>query len=192
MSDAPHDAKPPADRPDSTLPAILVAAGVLAIAAILIFWPEDDAVESRSDAAEGASVDGGDRAGSPRGDGRVPARDFDEANAHARRREISGDATPQQLAPPTPAASAPREFASKAEEIAWYEDQLGKARTILDMRRRAVDRLPAARERIERGEDAAAKLADFELRKRVVESNLTEAEARLRDVEQRLLELRSL
>jgi hypothetical protein len=201
MSDkATEDANPTASesREGGLLPAMLAGAGILIVVALLVLWPSGDdggsGPESLAGSAQGAAgaAGGGNGAG---GRGGVQARDFDEASRQspAPRMNPAVRLPPQGagMAPGMPPKSDdPPEFASRQDEITWYEERLARAIQMRDSRQKFVERLPKIRERIEEGDNPEEGLKAFEGRKKIVEDNFAKAQARVDELEAKLAGLR--
>lgn len=186
------------------MPVVAGVGVVLAVIAAIALWPksEDAGGDAKKRAKPGASARAGDGegggggAGGPGGAG-VAARAYDNPNAPGGSGRINpavklpnvgmapegAGGTPQKDEPPAT-------FASKAEEIAWYEGRLERANKNLEARKKFYDRLPAVRERVAAGPDPQRQLETFEGRKKVVEENYAKAQADVIEVEKKLKELR--
>jgi hypothetical protein len=175
-------------------PMIAVGGGILALAALIAFWPSDGDKPGKK-GKKGNLVEAGvAEAGGAAGRGGVQAREFDEAKAARTSRRnpavrlpdgmgVSPQGAPQPEAPPS--------FASKEEEIAWYEKRLEKAMKARDDRKKFAERLPGVKERIEQSPNfSPEQLEAFKKRETVVKDNLTKAEAEVEKIEKKLAELR--
>ena len=198
-SDAPT-AKPADEEEQSFLPTVLAGAGILAVAALLIFWPSDDP------AKDGASADGkGQASASARGGGAeggaagraagVAARPSDAPTTAARSQRINpAIKLPQTrgMAPTTPEAvhADPPPGATVDEQIAFYEGRLEAAIRMRDNRKKFYDRLPALKQRIESSPNPEQSMETFERRKQIVEDNYEKAKAEVERLEGKLAELR--
>lgn len=181
------------------MPALLGAGAVAAIVALVLMWPSGDKTDRAGADASGKARTTANAAGKGPGGGAaaagggVAARENDDPNAAS----VVGKRNPAVrlpnvgLAPePPPAPAEPPAFATKAEEIAWYEKKLEQAKKTRDARQTFVDRLPRVRERLEKNPDAARQLEAFEGRKKIVEDNYTKAVADVNSLERKLAELR--
>jgi ribosomal protein L15 len=175
---------------------ILVGVGlVAAVLAIIALWPGDE--KGRGDkrgasAAERAGRSAGAIAAAGEGEGGVKARNYDEPSAaRTGARNPAVKLPPVGMAPDrAPEDDTPPVFESKEAEIAWYEKRLDAAKKQADSRRKFVDRLPAVRERIEKGPDPDKQLEAFEGRSRIVKDNYDKALAKVVELEKKLAELR--
>jgi hypothetical protein len=198
----------PAERPSASappaqgesgrgvLPVVIGGAVILAVFALIAFWPGDSTstgsgadkkAASASERGEGGRAGGG-------GGGGVQAREYDEPSAPTR----PGKRNPAVRLPnvgmspeaPAPKDDTPPTFGSKAEEIAWYERKLEQAQEVLEARQKFAERLPKVREKIEQAPNAEQQLQAFEQRKKIVEDNFAKAQADVADLEKKLAELR--
>jgi hypothetical protein len=177
----------------SLLPAALGGAGILVAAALLIFWPSGSESESGEDAASksaSASADGGSKKGRTGG---VRARQFDEASgadkAEVRRNPAIRLPQGMGMSPNAPEPAGPPEFETKDQEIDWHVDQLKRAETQLQFRKKAHARLDKIRESIEKGPNPKQGLEEFESRKKMVEDNLQRAEQKVSALKKKLADL---
>ena len=174
------------------LPAIVVGAGILVVAALLIFDfgddKDSDGDKSANAAQAGAAEGGGSRAGANKGG--VPSRPYDPAEGPKSRRNPAIKLPNVGMAPAPAAPEGPPEFSNTAEEIAWYEKKLAGAIKIRDARKKFVERLPKVKERIEAGPNPEEGLESFEGRKKIVEDNYASAQKDVEEIEAKLAELR--
>ena len=195
------DAKPSSNGNDEEesgglLPAIVVGAGILVVAALLIF-DFGDSDDAQGDKSASSAQDGGHgngAAGNGKGrKGGIQSRPYDAAKGRNGGRinpavlpKLGGMST-QTAAPPP---EKPPTFASTAEEIAWVEKKLVGAKRIRDDRKKFVERLPRVKERIEAGADAERGLKSFDGRKKIVEDNYDKAVKKVEELEAKLTKLR--
>lgn len=194
------DAKPSPSGEDEEesgglLPAIVVGAGILVVAALLIFdfGDSDDAQDGKtaSSARDGSHGNGAVADGKGHKGG-IQSRPYDAAKGRKGGRinpavlpklgGMSTQAAPEPQKPPT--------FANTAEEIAWIEKKLVGAKRMRDDRKKFVERLPKVRARIEAGADPEKGLKSFDGRKKIVEDNYDKAVKKVEELEDRLTELR--
>ncbi len=195
------------EREGGLIPAILAGAGILAVVGLLVFWPsgDDDASDRGKGAKNGgkarvaagagpAGADAKNGGKSAQGGGGVGARPVDAATpaASAAVGRVNPALKPQGLgmAPAVPQEEPPPKFNNVQEEIDWYEGRLSTANTHLEKRRENAGRLPRAKQRAEDSANPTQALANFEKRKKIVESNVTKAEAKVAEIEKKLAELR--
>jgi hypothetical protein len=191
--DTTKEPTPPPEEKRSLVPTILAIAAVCAVVALLFLWPGGG-----GSGPEGATDRDG--AGGPRGGqasertkrAGVQARGYDEAKGSPGGRVNPAVKLPNVgMAPgPAPGPEEPPEFKSAEEEIAWYEKKLEQAKANLEMRTLAMQRLDGARERAEQSADPQEALRVFEGRKERVEDNHRRAEEKVKELEQKLAELR--
>lgn len=180
------------------MPVIAGLGALLAVILAIVMWPSDEkgsgaGKNAKTGAAAGEAGDGSvTAAGRAAG---VAPRTYDEPS----QRSGSGKINPAiRLAEVglAPAGSVPAEddtppvFASTAEEIAWYEVRLERARKKLDARKKFADRLPAARERAANGPEPQRQLEVYEGRKKIVDNNYARAQSEVIEIERKLKELR--
>jgi len=191
--DTTKEPTPSPEEKSSPIPTILVIAAVCAVVALLFLWPggagksPEEASRRGGEAGAGGerSPDKGERAG-------VQARGYDEAQGRGEPRVNPAIKLPAVgMAPgPAPQPEEPPEFQSVEEENAWYEKKLEAAEASLAMRKKAVERLPKARERAEQAANPEEAIAVFEKRKQRVEENHHHAEKRVAELEKKLEQLR--
>jgi hypothetical protein len=175
-------------------PILGVGAGILALAALIAFWPSDGD-KSRKRGKQGELVEAGaGSAGGPGGKGGVQAREFDEAKGARESRRNPAVRLPEGMGVSpqgAPQPEAPPNFETKEQEIAWYEKRLEKAIKARDDRKKFAERLPGVKERIEQSPNfSPEQLEAFKKRETVVKDNLTKAEAEVEKIEKKLAELR--
>jgi len=175
---------------------VMVGVGLLvAVFAIIALWPSDDAKKGGGKGGATASRTGGAAgaiAAAGEGEGGVKPRAYDEPQqSRTGARNPAVKLPPVGMAPDTvPQDDKPPVFQNTAEEIAWYEKKLVSAQKNLESRKKFVDRLPAVRERIEKGPDAEKQLEAFEGRSKIVKDNYDRAVAMVAELERKLTELR--
>ncbi len=179
------------------MPVVIGGAVILLVFALIAFWP-GKSPDKEGDAAKKGTVADADGERSGRGGGGkggVQARDYDEPNAPERpgKRNPAVRLPNVGMAPeaPAPKDDKPPVFASKAEEIAWYERKLVQAQEVLDARQKFAERLPKVRAKIEQAPNAEQQLQAFEQRKKIVEDNYAKAQADVAEIEKKLAQLRS-
>jgi hypothetical protein len=190
------------ERGGGLLPALLAGAGLLVVAGLLVFGPGRGSEETESeDSADKKKKKGEEVAakGARGPKGGVGARNTDEAqdgrpkprvNPRIERAipfgSMAEQAPPGEKEPPT--------FADKEEEITYWEKELTNAQDMVEIRKRALQRMDKIRSQIEDGTREAADkekaLDDFERRKGIVVKNLETAEAELAEIEGKLSKLR--
>lgn len=184
------------DEP-SFLPTVLAGAGILAVAALLIFWPSDDAADrdgaGRSGQAGAAASDRNGKGGAGGAAG-VGAREADAPTTRPSRRRNPAIKLPETagMAPviPDPVPKDPPETATTEEKIAFYEKRLDQALHVRDNRKKFAERLPKVKERIEASPNPEASLKTYEQRKKIVEDNYAKAQQEVEDIEAKLAALR--
>lgn len=180
----------------SMLPVLIGGAAILAVFALIAFWPGKSSTSgSDGDKKAAAAGQDGDRQGKGgAGQGGVQARDYDEPSAPERpgRRNPAVRLPNVGMSPeaPAPKDDTPPVFASKAEEIAWYERRLEQANEVLSARQKFAERLPKVKEKIEQAPNSEQQLQAFEQRKKIVEDNYAKAQADVADIEKKLAQLR--
>ncbi len=172
------------------LPALLAGAGILLVAGLFIFGGDDEAAsEAKDPKTASAAAHTADRSGKPG----VAARESEAANQASKPKprlnpRIANAVVTEGMSP-EPKKPEPTSFASSAEEIAYWEEQLRVAESQLEMRQRAADYAPSAEDDIRRN-GTAEDLAEFQKRLVVVNDNLSKAKARVEEVEEKLASLR--
>jgi hypothetical protein len=186
------------DEEQSLLPTVLAGAGILAVAALLIFWPSDDGKgKGAADKAAATAADGkGGVEGGPAGRAAgVGTRQIDAATAPGG----SGTRNPAIKLPPAGRGMAPVPEAMPkdppaeapvTDKIAFYEKQLEQAKSVRDTRQKFVERLPEVQARVENSPDPVKGMEAFEKRKKIVEDNYAKAQADVEEIEQKLAALR--
>lgn len=184
------------------MPTILAGIGILAVVALLVFWPSADDKKNGKDGKDGKTAasaqgrsgkSGTNKAGAgARGEGGVGARDADRPqNPNGERIVRRNPALPQLpglgMAPGVPDVVPPPKFDNVEQEITYYEKKLDKANTQLEMRERAVKRTEKIKGQVERGEHDKG---HYEQSKKIVEANRTRAQKTVADLSDRLKNLR--
>ncbi len=184
------------------VPAILAGAGILAVVGLLVFWPSGDDDAKGGKEKDGAVADGRGKASrtnggknkpDARGGGGVAVRAVDDATPGG---SAVGKVNPRMLpksvgmAPGLPEEEEPPKFKDVQDEIAWYETKLQTANTQVEARRKNAARLTKMKEKAEDSPDPGGALARYEKSKKIVEGNLTKAEAKVATIEKKLSELR--
>jgi hypothetical protein len=190
--DTNNEPTPTSEKKSSNVPMLLAGAAVCAVVAILFLWPGGGGGDP--DEATRRGGEGGERGGqaSERKRGGVQARGYDEADGAPKGRLNPAIQLPNAgMAPgPAPKPEEPPDFQSAEEEIAWYEKRLAAANSNLDIRKKAVERLPKARERAEQAPNPDEALAKFEQTEKRVQENLEHAEKQVAEIEKKLEALR--
>lgn len=187
------------EEEQSLLPTVLAGAGILAVAALLIFWPSDDGDKGKGGADKAAAA-AGNKSGAadgPRG-GRaagVGSRQIDAATTPegraARNPAIKLPVGGRGVAPmPEALPKDPPENASTGDKIEFYEKRLDQALRVRDTRQKFAERLPETKARIEASANPEKGLEAFEKRKLIVESNYEKAKQEVADIEAKLAALR--
>ncbi|MCA9704410.1 MAG: hypothetical protein KDK70_01020 [Myxococcales bacterium] len=183
----------------SFLPTLLAGAGILAVAALLIFWPSDDdqgkeGARNRADAADGSNADapGGAAGGRPSGVGSRPVDAATQPVSTGRRNPaLKLPEGRNGMAPvPPPAPRDPPANATVDEKIDFYEKRLDEALRIRESREKFAERLPSVQARIEASPNPEEGMKTFEKRKKVVEDNYEKAKKDVEEIERKLAELR--
>ena len=177
---------------------LLAGVGILLVGALFFFGGDDDKAKqadnktARNNASAQTARANGKNTASTRGG--VAGREADNANQEGRRPKPKlnpaiGDAVVGNGMGPSPKAGAqgdPDTFESKEDEITYWEDELREANRMLEIRERAVERIPKIEEKIRNGNDPEGGLIEFEKRKEVVRKNLEKAQERVEEVEGKL------
>lgn len=188
-----------ADKDDeqSFLPTVLAGLGILAVAALLIFWPSDDEASRGKDGAGGgdAGVAEGSNAGGKgaraAGIGSRPVDAATKPDSATRRNPNIRHMAGGGMAPvPEAAPRDPPVGASTQDKIAFYEKRLEQALRVRDSRKKFADKLPDVKARIEASDDPQRGLETFEKRKKIVEDNYEKAKRDVEEIETKLAELR--
>ncbi len=187
----------PKSEGGGVLPALLAGAGILLVGALFFFGGDDtDKEAERADtktATNASAHTAKGRAGTA-GKG-VAGRESDAANTSQRPKPRLNpriaDSVVSGMGPRAPAPVEPTSFESREDEVVYWEGELTEANRMLDIRERAVERIPKIEERIRNGNDPVNGLADFEKRKEVVNKNLEKAEARIEDIQAKLDKLKA-
>ena len=171
------------------LPAVLAGAGILLVAGLFIFGGDDETASEAKDpktASANAHSAGSAQPG-------VAARQADAANSNQTKPRlnprIAKAVVTEGMAPSPNKKPEPTSFASTAEEMAYWEEELRSAENMLEIRQRAADYAPSAEEKI-RQNGTPEDLAQFQKRLVVVTDNLEKAKARVAEVEAKLEALR--
>lgn len=181
------------------LPTVLAGLGILAVAALLIFWPSgDESSPGKGDAQNDANVaDGSSQAGGKGPGGRaagVGSRSVDAATKpDARGRgnpNLRGVAGGGMAPVPEAAPKDPPPGASLGDKITFYEKRLEQALRVRDSRKKFVDKLPDVKARIEASDNPDKGLKTFERRKKIVQDNYEKAKLDVEEIEGKLAELR--
>lgn len=158
------------------LPTLLAGAGILVVAGLMIFWPDDSTRTAKKSSDKVGANAGKDGAGGPGG---VPASDADKANSRGQGEPRIKPRINPRLQPatefgmsPNPGTNKPPKFTDADEEISYWETQLSEAERVLKMRERAIERLPKIKEQIMNGNDPEAGLVAFERREQIIHENL--------------------
>ncbi len=174
------------------MPALLVGLGILAVGALVVFFPGgDDPTPVRATSPEPGTRAGGD--GAVRGG--IPRRAVDKAEHGARadapRPRINKALRhmPTGMSETVPDRGPPESFDSPAEERAWYENALQRAKADLQVREKALTRLEKSRGKIEQAKDPAQARANYERQRAIVERNLQHAREQVAEIERKLAEL---
>ncbi|MBK7824569.1 hypothetical protein [Nannocystis sp.] len=193
MSDAPKSKVPPnapPDEPQGSLGAVLIGAAILIVAALLIFWPDNDAASDGAGGGkaskagqQGSNMADGGRSGTARG---IQPRAVDPAEAR-----MTPQVRPGLLAPtdglatmPTPKPE-PTSFPSAAAEIAYFEKKLVQAREDLVARTTFLERMKKTL-----AEGAISEHDRNTQRAKIVQSNYDKAQARVTELEQKVADLK--
>ena len=191
--------KPPPSPPTeegSPLPAIIAGVAILAVAAFMIFGsgpstPTRATVSGRGDAAGSQSAaEAAKRAvdASAKVRGGVEARQVDEAQGPPgpprRNPSIGPPLEGMTMLPNAP--KRPETFASKEEEIAYYEQLLVREQAILDKRSEFVDRVHRIRDEAKTAEEREVAAG----RTKIVEDNFDEQQKTVADLKKKLAGLK--
>jgi hypothetical protein len=177
----------------SMLPTVLAGAGILVVAGLMIFWPQDATERTATGESSAAAA----KAAGAGGRGGVAARQADEAKQGPSADErIKPRVNPRlQVATefgmsPNPPPSGPPEFKTHDEELKYWELQLSEAKRVLAMREKAIERLPKIKEQLMAGSDPEAGLKAFERREQVVLENLEKQRQLVAELEEKVGALR--
>jgi hypothetical protein len=189
---------PPAAGGNRSMMPVVVGVGLLvAVLAIIALWPGDEprGRAGRDDSAQGRGAEGRSGAVAAAGEDRggVKPRAYDEPSAPggSGKRNPAVKLPPVGMSPDMPSNDdTPPVFESKQAEIAWYEAKLASAQKNLESRKKFVDRLPAVRERLEKGPEPDKQLEAFEGRSKIVTANYDRAIAKVSELEKKISELR--
>jgi hypothetical protein len=193
MAEAPHSKLPPTaavDEPQGSLGAVLIGVAVLAIAALLIFWPDSEtASKAGKDGKDGAAGQGSNVAGGGAAGGvarGIQPRAIDPAEARSR-----PQVTPGLLAPTSGLAMSPERkpeptsFPSAAAEIAHFEKKLEQARADLTARTTFLERMKKQKD-----EAPISETDTMNQRAKIVQNNYDRALARVEELEQKVAGLK--
>jgi hypothetical protein len=175
------------------LPALLAGAGILAVAALFIFGGDDDKeAKQAQDAKAQQAAAQTQKVGSPKGG--VASRKADDATETSKPKprlnpRIADAIVTDGMAPVPNKRPDPTSFESTEAEIAYWEEALGEANRMLEIRQRASEHVPLQEERI-RENGTPEDLEEFQGRKQVVADNLAKAQARVTEIEAKLARLR--
>ncbi len=183
------------------MPVIAGIGALFAVLLAIVMWPGgEDAPRAGEGAKAGAAGEFGDGSVTASGaasgrKGGVAPRNYDEPSQNRRGGRLNPGVHLAEvgMAPAgsgVPADDAPPTFTSTAEEIAWYEGRLQRARKELEDRKKFSDRLPAVRERAANGPDPQRQLEVYEGRKKLVDANYARAQAKVIELERKLKDLR--
>lgn len=186
------------EKKGSIWPAAIAGAGLLLAGGLMVFWDGGDEGKRKNrdkQAQAGSASARGGAGGKPAISGGVDPRSVDEAKQGPRRgtavvnprvggtREFGGMA-------PQKKKKEPPTFDSPEEELEYYEKELESARSVLEMRERAVKRLPKIKEQVMNGSDPDTGLEIYEKRAKRVEENLEESKGKVSDLEKQVEGLR--
>ena len=126
--------------------------------------------------------------------GGVGSRPTDDASQTSRPKprlnpRIANAVVTEGMAPSPNKRTQPTSFASTDDEIAYWEEELRIAESILESRQRSADHAPSAEAKI-REHGTPEDLAEFQKRLQIVNDNLEKAKARVAEVEAKLEALR--
>ena len=180
----------PADEPQGSLGAVLIGGAILAIAALLIFWPDSETASKagaggKDGAAgqQGSTVAGGGPGGVARG---IQPREIDPAEARTGPQVRDGLLAPTNgLAMMPQRPPEPTSFPNTAAEIAHVEKKLAEARTNLESRTLFVERMKKQKEQA-----SVSEMDRINQRAKVVQDNYDKAVDRVTDLEHKLAELK--
>ncbi|MFO7563741.1 MAG: hypothetical protein R6X02_13940 [Enhygromyxa sp.] len=189
----PKSTQNPPSEGGGMLPALLAGAGILLVAGLLIFG-DDDEKKAIEGAKDGQAVNAAHSAkGRAQTVGGVAARPTDDATKLSRPQprlnpRIANAIVTEGMAPSPNKKPEPTSFASTADEIAYWEEELRAAEGNLEIREQAAERAPKSEAKI-REHGTAEDLAQFQKRLEIVNDNLEKAQARVAEVEAKLAEL---
>lgn len=185
------------EKKGSIWPAAIAGAGLLLAGGLMVFWNGGDEGKRKQDKkaqAANASAKGGS-GGKAAKRGGVGERPADDAKAgprkgHAVVNPRVGGATEFGGMAPQNKKKEPPTFDTPEEELEYYEKELESARSVLEMRERAVKRLPKIKEQVMNGSDPDTGLEIYEKRAKRVEENLEESKDKVDDLEDKVEGLR--
>jgi hypothetical protein len=192
MTSDPKSPNPAPAEGGGMLPALLAGAGILLVAGLFIFGGDDDKATEGKDgktASANAQTANGRKGG-------VAARRADDARETSKPQpklnpRLANAIVTDGMAPTPNKKPEPTSFASNSDEIAYWEDELRSAESMLEIRQRAADYAPAAESKI-RDNGSAQDLEEFQKRIEVVNTNLDKAKARVTEVEDKLAALKGM
>lgn len=186
------------------LVAALAGVGILLAVGLMIFSGGDDAdpaAEGDASAQVAEAKDGKKAGGAPSA---FEAREVDDAT-RANPTAVAQDGAPKgrlnpavegmlinqgQLGPGDPSDAKPPAFDTPDEERAWWERQLADAERLKTMRQRAIDKLPEIEKSLDGATDPDVAREQFEARKERLYEAMRNSEARIAEIEAKLVELR--
>lgn len=179
----------PADEPQGSLGAVLIGGAILAIAALLIFWPDSESASQTGAGGkngagqQGSNVAGGGPGGVARG---IQPREIDPAEARTGPQVREGLLAPTNgLAMMPQRPPEPTSFPNTAAEIAHVEKKLAEARTNLESRTLFLERMKKQKEQA-----SVSEMDRINQRAKVVQDNYDKAVDRVTDLEHKLAELK--
>ncbi len=181
----------PPEEEGSPLPALLAGGAIIVIFALIIFWPsgEEAVYQGPSGGVNGQqqSANQGSKPKASRRTAQVEAREMDRPGVRSAGSKINPKIGPMVsgMAPPPPKEEIP-EFKSKTEEITYWERKLEVANRMLAGRKVFVDRL----NRISSEAEDPSQRENVESRRATVEQNYEAARAKVKEIEDRIAELR--
>jgi len=201
VSSPPMSTSPPPPAPEehgSPKLALLVGLAILGVAAFIIFGSGGGATSGGAAATKGGGAAADQAAtaarssvvdGNTRVRGGIDPRDVDEAQGRPepkqyRRNPALGTPEGLDMLPNEP--KRPEAFATKAEEIAFYEQKLARERVILSRRGEFLDRAKKIRADAATSEEKEV----AESRGKIVENNFEEQQKVVGDLEKKLAGLK--
>jgi len=179
-------------RDGNTVATVVVSLAILAVAGLLVFWNPSSGGPAGTSKADDADAPSASPA-SPRPEGArsaIAAREMDEPTPPTQPKGRVNPLLVQpnfEMSPAPPPRRDPPTFETAADEIAWVEDELTRARKMLEARATFLERHERRRERAV-GADEDAK-ATAEQRGAIVRENFEHAQAKVAELEARLVEL---
>lgn len=168
------------------LPAILAGVGILAVAGIFFFGSGEE--DERSTTKNGVQRKTEAAKTTGNGPGRFRPREADAATSapsaatHRLNPRLKNSAANSMMAEAGKGASkreVPDSFASPAAERAYWLESVKRAERMVEMRQRAVERLPKMEETMLAGRDPEQARPEFERRSAIVEQNFAKAQTKL-------------